>query len=206
MPRGFGSGVEIRELGNRGFKENIFGEKMFNLKTTIEGFSFGRVPYDKLGKTIDSAADWEMTSHLGFGLNINGSFTGLPLYVMVLFGDTYLFDKIWKKMGDHVKIVSFHRMMHIAIWYNRTLMITHLLDMGANPNEQSLSGVSPFHLYCRKMHPFEHDLDCLYKFIAHGANPDLADNSGETPLDLVQRIDKIETVRFLLRQKLAFFS
>ncbi len=81
-----------------------------------------------------------------------------------------------------------HRMespLEMAIWLDSTDMVTLLLEFGADPNQQDMSGNASLHEAVLKG-----SAKMVKLLLAHGADPDLPGGAGLTPIELAHRKDR----------------
>ena len=86
--------------------------------------------------------------------------------------------------------------LHIAAITSDTKMMKLMLDEGANPNAQCLcNDRSPLHLVCCQRSNGRQD--CASLLLEHGADINLRDRRGQTPLFGSVKCCELETVEFL---------
>lgn len=87
--------------------------------------------------------------------------------------------------------------LHLAAWAGEQdivkLLLTHP-HPPANPNLQTIDKETPLH--CAAQHGHTGALTTL---LAHGADPKLTNNRGETPLDLGAQYGRLQVVQMLIR-------
>lgn len=84
-----------------------------------------------------------------------------------------------------------------SVMPNRGDMTRLLLDHGASVSIETRSGDSALHMAVW----YEIDKSIIRQLLAHGANPNLADKKGETPLLLAQKQSHSDIVKLLWRKR-----
>ncbi|MGL4803194.1 MAG: ankyrin repeat domain-containing protein [Cetobacterium sp.] len=138
-----------------------------------------------------------------YGANFNAKDNdGYTLLELALLSDSYDIIKLLFKYGKHnLEIKNKHKGSLIlkASFYGDYEIVKYLLEIGATPNEKSISGTTP--LMVASLGGFSKIVNLL---IEYNANINEQTQTGETALILAIEENHLEVVKILLENKINF--
>jgi len=81
-----------------------------------------------------------------------------------------------------------------ALRYPNYTLLMSIIERGANVNAQDQNGNTPLHLACVR-----HDAAMIDYLLAHGANRNITNNAGRTPVNLIESMDYEQAKNYILQ-------
>lgn len=100
--------------------------------------------------------------------------------------------------GENPNMISYgstalHRVAAYHDYDENPLIISELIQNGANPNIKDKDGNTPLHVYIPLM-----NIDIIETILSEGADPNIQNNNGETPLHFAAKYGLVDIVKMLL--------